>query len=243
MNDRDDILRDIRKAMEADSRLIHARTGIELALDETGALTIEGEVESVAEKRVALERAAAVKGLAGIVDRLRVRPAAPMRDKVIRQHILRALYQDNAFANIDLSEREDGEIASFRMARERAAGAITVESHEGVVILNGAVPSLEHKRLAGVLAWWTPGSRDVVNGLAVEPPEDDGPDHLEEAVRIALEKDPFVEAAQIKVGVRARVVRLTGATPTEAERHMAECDAWYVFGVDDVINEIKVVRV
>jgi osmotically-inducible protein OsmY len=35
-------------------------------------------------------------------------------------------------------------------------------------------------------------------------------------------------------------VRLTGLVPSEAERDMAERDAWYVFGVDDVINEIAV---
>jgi len=32
----------------------------------------------------------------------------------------------------------------------------TVE--DGVVTLNGRVPSLSHKRLAGALAWWNPGS-------------------------------------------------------------------------------------
>jgi osmotically-inducible protein OsmY len=42
-----------------------------------------------------------------------------------------------------------------------------------VVTLNGQVPSLSHKRLAGVLAWWVPGVRDVVDGLAVEPTQSD----------------------------------------------------------------------
>ena len=37
-------------------------------------------------------------------------------------------------------------------------------------ILNGRMPGLASKRLAGVLAWWVPGARDVVNGIAVEPP-------------------------------------------------------------------------
>jgi hypothetical protein len=41
-----------------------------------------------------------------------------------------------------------------------------------------------------LLAWWVPGSRDVVNGIAVEPPEEDAPIRIEEAVRIALDKDP-----------------------------------------------------
>jgi osmotically-inducible protein OsmY len=37
-------------------------------------------------------------------------------------------------------------------------------------------------------------------------------------------------------------VTLTGLVPTDAEREMAEFDAWYVFGVDRVINQIAVRR-
>ena len=47
-----------------------------------------------------------------------------------------------------------------------------------------------------------------------------------EGVRLALEKDPFIEAGQIRVGVRGTVVTLAGVLPSEAQRHMAECDAW-----------------
>jgi len=72
-------------------------------------------------------------------------------------------------------------------ARRIDRGEIEVE--HGVVTLNGSVPNLASKRLAGVLAWWAPGSRDVVNGTTVEPPEADAPIQIEEAVRIALEKD------------------------------------------------------
>lgn len=85
-----------------------------------------------------------------------------------------------------------------------------------------------------------PGSRDVINGIAVEPDEEDGPIRIEKAVQIALEKDRFVNASQIRVGVRQRTVRLTGLVASESQREMAENDAWYVFGVDRVINEIEV---
>ena len=104
----------------------------------------------------------------------------------------------------------------------------------------GAVPGLASKRLAGLLAWWVPGSRDVINGIAVEPPEEDAPIRIEEAVRIALDKEPFVDALQIRVGVHGRTVPLTGLVRTDATRKAAEADAWYVFGVDDVRNEIAV---
>jgi osmotically-inducible protein OsmY len=85
-----------------------------------------------------------------------------------------------------------------------------------------------------------PGVRDVVNGIAVEPAEDDGPDMIAEAVRVVLEKDPFVDATQVRIGVRNTVVRLDGLVPTGTVREAAERDAWCTFGVDKVINEIEV---
>lgn len=241
MIDGEATLSEVGKALAAEPRLADAKDHLSVAIEDNGALTIAGDVDTVAEKRIALERVAAVKGLAGVIDRLHVRPAEEMPDHAIRGHILLTLYEDTAFRNIDLNERQGDDAVSYSRAPDGALGEITVEAKEGVVILNGAVPSLEHKRLAGLLAWWAPGGRDVVNGIAVEPEEEDSPDHIEEAVRIALEKDPFVNAAQIRAGVRGRVVRLTGAVTSETERHMAESDAWYVFGVDDVINHIEIV--
>jgi osmotically-inducible protein OsmY len=82
----------------------------------------------------------------------------------------------------------------------------------------------------------------LVNGIAVEPPEDDSDDAILEAVRLVLEKDPFVDASQLRVGVKHARVRLTGMVPSDAERDMAEFDAWYVFGVDRVDNRIEVRR-
>jgi osmotically-inducible protein OsmY len=79
----------------------------------------------------------------------------------------------------------------------------------------------------------------VINGIAVEPPEDDSDEAILEAVRLVLEKDPFVDASQIRVGVKNALVRLTGLVPTEAEREMAEFDAWYVSGVDKVDNRSR----
>ena len=96
-----------------------------------------------------------------------------------------------------------------------ARGEIDIEVEHGVVTLNGSLPSLAAKRLAGVLAWWVPGVRDVVNGITVDPPEEDAPIQIEEAVRIALDKDPLFDASQIRVGVRGRTVRLTGWVPRQ----------------------------
>src|SRR5688500_18524038 len=65
-------------------------------------LILEGEVEDIAAKKLALERAAAVPGVEGLVDRLRVAPAVPMSDEAIRDHVRDALYQEPAFASFAL---------------------------------------------------------------------------------------------------------------------------------------------
>jgi osmotically-inducible protein OsmY len=109
-----------------------------------------------------------------------------------------------------------------------------------VITLDGEVLSLSHKRLAGVLAWWTPGCRDVVNGLEVMPPEEDSDDEVADALRLVLEKDPLVHADQIRASVSNWVVTLEGLVGDEEEKKMAELDAWYLFAVDKVINRIEV---
>ncbi len=210
-------------------------------IDAEGTATIEAAVDNVAIKRLVLERLAATKGVGAVIDRLRVKPAEAMSDDGILDHLRKAFYDERSFHELALKEREGGTLKPVRDAFETARGVIETEVKDGVIVLNGRVPSLAAKRLAGVLAWWVPGARDVINGISIEPPEEDAPIRIEEAVRIALDKDPFVDASQVRVGVRHRTVRLTGAVHSQEARDAAEWDAWYVFGVDDVINELKVV--
>jgi len=211
-----------------------------LAFDPDGVVTIEGEVEKVAQKRLALEKLAAIRGVSGIVDRLHVRPAVRMSDDGIIDRLRTAFVHEPSFRGERISERKGETVVLIRNAPEGAIGEIEIEVADGIVTLNGTLLSLTAKRLAGVFAWWVPGVRDVINGIAVEPPEEDAPIFIEEAVRLVLEKDPLVDASQIRVGVRGRTVRLTGLVRSDDVRRAAEADAWYIFGVDDVINEIAV---
>jgi osmotically-inducible protein OsmY len=227
-------------AIRSDTRIgPHFKPAL-LEVTEDGTATIAAEVDTVAIKRLALERLGATPGVTAIIDRLRVKPAMAMSDDGILDHLRKAYYDEPSFRQLALKERDGGKLKLVRDTPD-ARGEIEIEVKQGVVILNGRVPGLASKRLAGVLAWWIPGSRDVVNGIAVEPPEEDAPIRIEEAVRIALDKDPFVDASQVRVGVRHRTVRLTGAVRSREARDATEWDAWYVLGVDDVANELEVV--
>jgi len=228
----------IRRALDSEPRLDLHRFPLRMEL-ERGALTLEGEVENIAVKKRVLERAAALPEVDGIVDRLHVAPSQRMGDSEIRVHVTDSLLREPVFAECRLRARHGDEFETLH-APDRARGEILVSVADGVVTLDGDIPSLSHKRLAGVLAWWVPGSRDVVNGLGVEPPEEDNDDEVSDAVRLVLEKDPFVDASKIRVQTRDYVVTLEGLVPTQGEREMAEFDAWYVFGVDDVVDRIEV---
>lgn len=240
MTDETDILERVRSALRADQQIDFDEQAIVLALSR-GDLVIEGEVADVSTKRRALRRAAEVIAGRFIVDRLHVRPATPMPDGAIRDLVRDALLEEPALLQCRVREFVKGDLEPVRDPPE-ATGTIDIRVEDGVVTLDGDVTGLDQKRLAGALAWWVPGSRDVINGLGVTPPEADSDFEIADAVRLVLEKDPFVNADQLRVGVRNAVVALDGLVPTEDERDMAEHDAWYVFGVEDVVNRIAVTR-
>lgn len=233
-----DILDEVRAALRSETEVdLHAHP-IELDYAD-GVLTLAGEVASVAAKKLTLEAAAAVPGVTGIVDRVRVAPAQKMSDAGIRDELRSAFLQEPAFASLAVRETVRSRSEMLRDPDD-SNGLIEYEVDDGVIVLNGRVPGLGHKRLAGVLAWWVPGSRDVVNGIEEIPEEADSNAEITDAVRLVLEKDVFVDAGQIRVSTRDRVVTLDGLVPKKAEKDMAERDAWYVFGVDRVVNRLIV---
>jgi len=232
------VLREVRAAFEHEPRINLHRFPIHLDFNQDD-LVLEGEVENIAAKKLALEFAGAVSGVRGIVDRLRVAPSEHMGDAEIRDHVRDALLQEPALETCSIRARVKSAIEAYRELSE-ASGDILIEVEEGVVTLNGQVPSLSHKRLAGVLAWWVPGTRDVINGLEEVPPEQDNDDEVTDAVRLVLEKDPFVNADGIRVRARDYVVELEGLVSSEEMKEIAEFDAWYVFGVDKVVNRLIV---
>jgi osmotically-inducible protein OsmY len=233
------IVRQVRAVLEREPRINLHRYPIEVTMSD-GDLIVEGEVEHIIAKKLALERAAAVVGIKGIVDRLRVAPAKHMEDGEIRDHVRDALLQELALENCSIRIWDKGELRTIHDSSATSSATIDVEMTGGVVTFNGQVPSLTHKRLAGVLAWWVPGSRDVINGLEVVPVQDDTDDEITDAVRIVHQKNPFVDASQIAINTRNAVVTLEGLVRNQTEKRLAEYDAWYVFGVDGVINQLTV---
>lgn len=194
------------------------RGEIAVALSED-ALVLEGNVDSIADKRRAVVLAQKHVRVR-VHDRIRVAPSAHMRDRAIEAHLDDAIASESSLAD----------------------SSIAVEADGGVVTLEGIVPSISHKRLAGVLAWWVPGTRDVANRLelASEEAGDDEGD-LIDAVQMALDKDPLVDATLVRVTAHGGAITLHGSVASEIQKRIAERDAWYVLGVVDVTNALEVV--
>jgi osmotically-inducible protein OsmY len=227
-----ELLERVRDALRSDTRVGFDDESIVLALSD-GALVIDGEVADVSIKRRTSRIAAAVVAPRPIIDRLHVRPAQAMADGMIGDLVRDALVGEPTLADCRLRLWVKGQ-PEMVSDPPSGRGAIDIRVEDGVVTLDGEVLGLGRKRLACALAWWVPGSRDVV------PPEADNDPEITDAVRLVLEKDPFVNPDQVRVATSNAAVTLEGLVPTESERDMAEHDAWYVFGVEDVVNRLAI---
>ncbi|MBI5236625.1 MAG: BON domain-containing protein [Deltaproteobacteria bacterium] len=211
------ILRALKAGLTGKAHIDLQRNPLQLRYD-AGTIIIEGVVGSIAQKRRALLCAMTLEGVEGVVDRLKVAPARQMSDADIKRHFYDAMHDDGALKGCD----------------------ITIEARQAIIDIEGVVLSLSHKRLAGALAWWVPGSMEVINSLEVEPPEDDSNDELVDGIRLVLEKDVLVKTSSLAVSALDSVVTIEGVVSSEAVKDASENDCWYVWGVNDVINNLRV---
>jgi len=244
MNPREAITRRIHGLLERERRINLHRFPIHIS-NADGVAVLEGEVGDIAAKKLALELASSVPRVRGVVDRLRVAPGARpgegrRGDGEIRDSLARRFLEQPEFRNCTLRTHTNERDEMLREANGDGVGDIEVSVTDGVIVLEGRVISQPHRLFAGVLAWWTPGRRDVVNALAVAPAYDERDDEVAEALRLVLEADPEIDAALVRPMCRQWIVTLEGNVPTEEQKRRAEMDAWYLSGVDKVINKLQV---
>lgn len=234
-----EMLSAVRAALERHPRVNLHASRVELAVRDD-VIIMTGEVPDIVAKRAAYHTAARIAGAERVLDELRVAPAVQHSDAEIAGFLQRLLMQESAFRDYRWTVVA-GE-ADLRSGSARAGGdqAIAASVRDGVVTLEGTVGSLTHRRLADVLAWWTPGACQVRNFLHVVPEEQDSDAEVSDALRIILDKDHRLDGASIGVQVKQRIVTLAGVVASEEQRRMVETDAWYVLGVHDVDNRLQV---
>ena len=240
----DSILKIVRATLEHEPRINLHQWPVSLAMADDHALVMEGEVRSVAAKKLALQLARSIPDVGNVVSRLHVAPSEPKGDGEILESLSSKLLNVVELKNCALRVLKKGQIVTLQEgSAEDASGDILVSVKDAIVALDGWAISLSHKRLAGVLAWWVPGCRDVVDGLEVRPPEQDNDDELSDAMALVLEVDPMIHHPdQIRVQTHDHVITLEGLVSSHTERSRAEQDAWCLFAVDRVVNHLAVAR-
>lgn len=235
------VMKRVQGALEREARVNIHRYPIRMDYQD-GAVILEGELEDIAAKKLALERVAALPGVSAVVDRLRVAPGERRGDGAIRDSLVRLLLEVPEFRNCTICARDNQSIDMARDAGPEAMGEIEVAVKEGVILLEGHLESQPHRLFAGVVAWWVPGRRDVLNAIEVRPDYEERDEEVTEALRLALEADPLVNADQIRPNCGRGIVTLEGNVPSEEQRRRAELDAWCMAGVDRVVNRLAVAR-
>jgi osmotically-inducible protein OsmY len=237
--DSNDVGKELRAAFELDPRVDLHKFPIHVVANGHG-LRLEGEVENIAAKRVAMQLARRVCGMDQVIDALRLVPTEPRGDGEICDAFSRSLLAQPEFRNATIRQHRKGRLETIHETDDDEPSAtIAFAVAAGELTLAGEVLSLSHKRVIEALGWWTPGCRNVVNKLEVKPAEEDNDDELADAIRLVFEMDPMVHAEQIGIHIADGKVTLSGILTREEERRLAEMDAWSVWGVKDVHNDIQ----
>jgi len=183
-----------------------------------GQIVLAGEVEELPAKMVSERLARSVDGVRFVVNNVKLKAIPSRTDAEIHDHLIDAYEQDHS-----LDERMIEPIVQ-----------------DGVVTLTGTVDALAKKRLAGLFAWWQVGVKDVKNHIVVAPDEEDNDEEIRDFLGIALELDKAVERDRVGIKVKDGVVTLYGVARSAQEAKFAEADAWAIFGVKDVVNNVTV---
>jgi osmotically-inducible protein OsmY len=116
------------------------------------------------------------------------------------------------------------------------------EVSSGYVTLRGEVSNVRAKSAAEQDAWHTVGVKYVQNRLKVRPLTQVSDPKIEERVRKALLRDPYVEKSEITVQVFNGIVKLYGTVDSSFEKRRAEEAASRVKGVVGITNNLLVSR-
>lgn len=189
-----------------------------------GRATLDGSVESLAEKSLASAVARGVRGVRAVENDIVIDLPADRSDREIAHDVTELLRWNTV---VD-------------------AEAIDVQVEDDVVTLSGQVDSLYEKQLAARLAEVTGVQEVDSSNLDVRWTERDGDAlprdgrELQQAVRMSLSLDPRLEAFEPDIAVENGVVTLTGSVDSLDAKLVAGDAARDTLGVETVRNRLEV---
>lgn len=161
----------------------------------------------------------------------------------------------NAFSSIKESTQDAATTSRVRTAlllsKNVSPFDIQVKTTQGEVTLEGTVPTVQIKTVAGAIAQDTSSVKQVHNDLGVNPAIERNPDreHLGERVADleiqtlvtdALSKNADLAERHISTEVKNRSVALSGTVQTTNQKYAAEQIAWQVPGVQGLTNNLSI---
>ncbi|MEZ4651205.1 MAG: BON domain-containing protein [Candidatus Eisenbacteria bacterium] len=197
---------------------------------EDGDVHLAGTVGSAAERRRA-RRDAWTSGVHEVEDDLEVAHWARDEDMRAEKYVYRS--DAEIAAAVEAALRHDPRVFSFGVETEVQSGEVT---------LTGKVNNVKARRAAGHDAENTVGVLSVENDIVVEPSKPYLDEDVAIQIRAALSRNPYLDAAEIDVGVRDGTAFLSGLVESYFGKGEADEVTSRVEGVTSVVNNLVVSR-
>jgi osmotically-inducible protein OsmY len=210
----DSIILRIQKAQFEDPRLRAYDVTVK-SID--GIVTLEGTVRTLAELQFADLEAKKIRGVLGVINKLKVEPIYRL-DAEIRQDLRRRIINSSMIKSENLGVRVEN----------------------GVVFLTGSVGSSVEKNEASLLAGEVRGVKEVENHIEIIYKFKRPDTEIRKDVLTKLDNDVYLIGFHIAAAVKSGFVTLSGEVGNVFEKERAEKDAASLFNVIGVYNDLKV---
>ncbi len=211
------IQEDVLAELEWDPKVQVTEVGVTV---EKGVVTLNGTVETAAEKMAAERAASRIAGVRAVANEI----------------IVKRLGSGPTDTDIAIA-------AAAALERNRAipAGRIAIEvTGGGHVTLRGQVDWQFQRADATEAIRHLAGVRTVTNLITIQPQARANAWEIQSDIERAFLRHAQLDAEQIQVQVDGGHVTLTGTARSFAERRVAEEAAWRAHGVTQVTNKIRV---
>ena len=183
-----------------------------------GILTLNGFVDSYADKWSAVRAAKRVAGVKAIADDIEVKVP-------------------NAY------HRSDTDIAAaaasqIKWSTSLPPEAVKITVREGWITLEGALEWWYKKNVAETAVKYLAGVKGVTNLISITPELTTS--GLEAAIKAAFDRNALLDSEKIEVEIYGTEVILSGKVDNHAEKDEAERVAWAAPGVSSVDNQITI---
>lgn len=164
---------------------------------------------------------------------------------VVNGSVINRLQVEPVVSDATITSSVNGLLMTDRMIN---ASQIGVQTRQGIVSLNGVVPSPDQRQRAELLTQEVKGVRQVVNNLQVatltpspslSSPIQNDP-MITAAIKEKLMSDRVANLARVHVDTSEGIVYLNGAVPSTDHKLRAEQVARDVRGVVQVVNNLQV---